>query len=256
MACVSPNASSPFDDLLDAYDEARPGYPVRMFEDLEFLAGRRFTGADVIEVGAGTGIATRAMLARGARVVPVDIGPAMLGRLRQYTPAVPAVLGDGEALPFAAAVADFVCYAQAWHWLRVPEGAAEASRVLRPGGSLAVWWNEVDATDTRWWQRQQERLERMSPGYTRDYRVNRPYADELRWTGRFEEVLTVAGRWTRTIAIDRYLTWLRSKSYVAAIGPDLGDFLDAERRSMLRAFPDGEIVEPFHTILVVARTPR
>lgn len=253
---MSQRSASPFDALVDAYDEARPGYPVRMFEDLEFLAGRRLTGADVIEVGAGTGIATRAMLARGARVVPVDIGPGMLGRLRRHSPELPVVIGDGEALPMRAGVADFVCYAQAWHWLRVPEGAAEASRVLRPGGALAVWWNDVDAAESRWWQRQQERLERMSPGYTRGYRSERPYADELRWTGRFEEVLTVAGHWTRTISIEKYLTWLRSKSYVAAIGENVGDFLEAERRSMLRAFPDGEIVEPFHTILVVARTPR
>ena len=55
--------------------------------------------------------------------------------------------------------------------------------------------------------------------------------------------------------LDRYETWLRSKSFVAAIGDRLEDFLAAERRSLLRSFPDGRIIEPFRTILVVARVP-
>lgn len=245
---------SPFDPLADAYDQARPTYPDRLYADLERVAGKPLAGADVVEVGAGTGIATRALLARDARVLPVDLGPRMLDRLRRRTPGLPVVLGDGEALPMRADVADLVCYAQAWHWVRVPVAAAEAARVLRPGGSLAVWWNDVDAEDFHWWRRQQDRLEAMSPGYRREYRT-RPFADELRWTGLFAEVVTLTGRWRRRIGIDRYLTWLRSKSYVAAVGDRREEFLDAERRSMLRSFPDGVVIEPFRTLLVVARSP-
>ncbi len=242
---------SVFDPLADAYDAARPRYPDALFRDLERLAGRGLAGADVVDVGAGTGIATRAMARRGANVVAVDIGAAMLARLRAHDPHLPAVRADGEALPFRHGVADLVCYAQSWHWVRVPVAVAEAARVLRPNGCLALWWNDVDAEDFRWWERQQERLEAMSPGYSRHYRT-RPYGDELRWTGYFAEVATVVCRWHRTIDIDLYLTWLRSKSYVAAIGERLEEFLDAERRSMLRVFPDGIIIEPFRTILVVA----
>ncbi|MCM3921495.1 methyltransferase domain-containing protein [Frankia sp. AiPs1] len=243
-----------FDPLADAYAAARPSYPEHVFGDIERVLGRPLAGTDVIDVGAGTGIATRLLLARGARVVAVEPGPSMLARLLDRSPGVPAVRGDGEALPLRAGVADLVCYAQAWHWVDVPVAAAQAARVLRPGGALAVWWNDVDAAEFRWWQRQQERLERMSPGYRREYR-SRPFADELRWTGHFSEVVTLTGRWRRRIGMDDYLTWLRSKSYVAAIGDRLDDFLDAERRTMLRAFPDGVVVEPFRTLLVIARMP-
>ncbi len=244
---------SVFDPLVNAYDAARPSYPTYLFQDLERLAGS-LADARVIEVGAGTGIATRQLVARGARVIAVELGEAMLSRLRERTPDVAgAVLGDGEALPLAAGVADLVTYAQAWHWMSVPDAAGEAVRVLRPGGSLAVWWNDVDAADTRWWRSQQTRLEAMSPGYDRDYRI-RPWADELRWTGNFADVVTLTGRWEREMPIDAYLTWLRSKSYVAAIGDRLGDFLGSERDSLLHAFPDGMVVEPFRTVLVVART--
>jgi SAM-dependent methyltransferase len=240
-----------FDALVDAYDAARPSYPDALFRDLERLAGRGLAGADVVEVGAGTGIATRAMAERGAGVVAVDIGAAMLARLRSQRPHPVIVRADGEALPFRDQVADLVCYSHSWHWVRVPVAAAEAVRVLRPGGCLALWWNDVDAEDFRWWQRQQERLEAMSPGYRRDYRI-RPYGDELRWTGLFSDAVTVTSRWHRMIDIDLYMTWLQSKSYVAAIGERLDEFLDAERASMLRVFSDGVVVEPFRTVLVVA----
>ncbi|WP_462187951.1 MULTISPECIES: class I SAM-dependent methyltransferase [unclassified Frankia] len=243
-----------FDPLADAYAAARPSYPDHIFRDVERFLGRPLRGADVLDVGAGTGIATRLLIGRGARVVPVEPGPNMLARLRERSPGLPTVRGDGEALPFRNQVADLVCYAQAWHWVHVPTAAAEAARVLRPGGALAVWWNDVDAEEYRWWQRQQERLERMNSGYHRGYRA-RPFADELRWTGHFSEVVTLTGRWRRRINIDDYLTWQRSKSYVAAIGDRLGDFLDAERRTMLRAFPDGVVVEPFRTLLVIAQVP-
>jgi SAM-dependent methyltransferase len=237
--------------MADAYDAARPSYPDAMFRDLQRLAGRPLAGADIVEVGAGTGIATREMAARGARVIAVDLGATMLAKLRAHDRRALAVRADGEALPLAGGVADLVCYSHSWHWVRVPVAAAEAVRVLRPGGCLAVWWNDVDAEDFDWWQRQQERLEKMSPGYRRDYR-DRPYADELRWTGLFTGAVTVASRWHRTIDIDLYLTGLRSKSYVAAIGERLEEFIDAERRSLLRVFDDGIVIEPFKTILVVA----
>ncbi|MCL9759893.1 class I SAM-dependent methyltransferase [Frankia sp. AiPa1] len=243
-----------FDALADAYAATRPGYPEQILVDIERILGRSLFGADVVDVGAGTGIATRLLLRRGARVVPVEPGPDMLARLLDDTPGLPAVRGDGEALPLRTGVADLICYAQAWHWVDVPVAAAEAARVLRGGGALAVWWNDVDAQQARWWQRQQDRLERMSPGYQRGYRT-RPYADELRWTGHFEEVVTLSGRWERRIGLADYLTWQRSKSYVAAIGDRLEDYLAAERDSILRAFPDGVVVEPFRTLLVIARVP-
>ena len=90
----------------------------------------------------------------------------------------------------------------------------------------------------------------MSPGYTRDYREP-PMGDPF--TPYFADIQVFKTQWSRTIGIDDYLTWHSSKSYVAAIGERLPEFLAAERASMLEAFPDGVITEPFEVRLVVAK---
>ena len=79
LACGDPSVTS-FDSVADAYDRARPEYPHGVFDALEPLAGRR-----VLEGGAGTGIATRALLRRGASVVPFDVGVEMLRRATSHT---------------------------------------------------------------------------------------------------------------------------------------------------------------------------
>ena len=227
---------------MDDYDAARPSYPPALFEELD-VAGRR-----VLELGAGTGLATAGLLAAGADVVATDVGPRMLGRLHERHPSVPVAVARAEALPFAASSFDVVCGAQMWHWVDVPAAVAQVRRVLRPGGRLAVWWNDVDADGAPWYEAQQARLEASSPGYTRGYRT-RAYDDELR--ASFADVRTWTGSWSRTVDWPTYERWLRSRSYVQAV-PDLPTFLAAERASMAEAFPDGRIVEPFTVRLVVA----
>ena len=139
-----------------------------------------------------------------------------------------------------------------WHWVDVPLAAAEVARVLRPGGWLAVWWNDVSADGQPWYDAQQDRLEAAGGGYRRTYR-DRVYDGDLRATGAFTSVTTWTGSWSRTLDWPLYERWLRSKSYVSQL-PDPEAFLAAERESLARAFPDGRIVEPFRVRLVLART--
>lgn len=244
-AALDASRATAFEALVDDYDAARPTYPAALYDALPPLAGRR-----LLELGAGTGLGTAGLLDRGAGVVCTDLGPRMLGRLHAKHPQVPAVVARAEALPFADAAFDGVCGAQMWHWVDLPRAAAAVARVLRPGGWLAVWWNDVDADGQPWYDAQQDRLEAASPGYSRTYR-HVPYDDDLRSTGRFGDVRTWTGSWSRRLDLRTYERWLRSKSYVQAV-PDLEGFLAAERASLARAFPDGVVVEPFRVRLVVA----
>jgi ubiquinone/menaquinone biosynthesis C-methylase UbiE len=256
--------TSLFDPLVEFYDAARPEYPDAHFDALADLT-QPLDGARVVEVGAGTGIATRALRRRGALVLPVDHGAAMLRRLQERGAALAtervqpsAVQGDAHALPVRSGWADLVCYAQAWHWTDPQRACAEAERVLRAGGALAVWWNLVRPEGLDWLDRQHGRIEEANPGWGRGEHHNRPWVAEFNALGW--SVQTAITSWVRTLALEEYMVWMHSKSYVAAIAKlhgsaALEEFMAAERASLLEAFPDGQIVEPFVTELYVVRPP-
>ena len=81
------------------------------------------------------------------------------GRARRSLPSVPVVRGDGNRLPLATGSADLITYAQSWHWTDPARALPEALRVLRPGGTLALWWNVSDYS-VPWVVDQGERLRR------------------------------------------------------------------------------------------------
>lgn len=95
-------------------------------------------GGSALDLGAGTGAATRALQAAGAaRVVAVDAAVGMLAHDAGRRP--PAVAGDALALPFAVGVFDATVAAFSLNHLADPAaGLREAARVTRPGGALAA----------------------------------------------------------------------------------------------------------------------
>lgn len=106
---------------------------------LSALAGQPGPGIHaILDAGCGTGSAAP-LLARhwpGARVTGLDLAGGMTRLARPRLAA--CVQGDLEALPFAAASFDLVWSSLAWQWCAAPRAAAEAARVLRPGGRLLL----------------------------------------------------------------------------------------------------------------------
>jgi SAM-dependent methyltransferase len=130
-----------FGAVADEYERARPGYPAAAIEwMLEVAPGRR-----AIDLAAGTGKLTRALLAAGARVTAVEPDPGMLETLVAVLPdEVTAVSGIAEAIPLPDASADLVAVGQAFHWFDAPRALDEIARVLVPGGVVALVWNARD----------------------------------------------------------------------------------------------------------------
>ncbi|WP_112133158.1 class I SAM-dependent methyltransferase [Glycomyces dulcitolivorans] len=129
-----------FGRAADLYDAARPVYPA---EALAWLAGDQ--PADVVDLGAGTGLLTRGLIALGHRVTAVDPDEQMLAKLTAATTGLVAARpGSAEALPLADSSADVVTAGQAFHWFDRAKALPEIRRVLRPGGVLAPIWNLRD----------------------------------------------------------------------------------------------------------------
>ena len=98
----------------------------------------------LLDVGTGTGRIAELLAPRAARVTGLDKSPEMLRIARARLQNFPAdtielVQGDFLALPFADGSFDTVLFHQVLHYAQAPEGVlAEAARVVRPGGAIAV----------------------------------------------------------------------------------------------------------------------
>jgi SAM-dependent methyltransferase len=117
------------------YARFRPRYPQALFSWLASVAPGR---ACAVDVATGNGQAALALAQEFRQVVAVDASHAQLAE----APARPNVVyrvGQAEATGVADASADLLTAAQAFHWFRQDAFFAEAARVLRPGGVLAVW---------------------------------------------------------------------------------------------------------------------
>ena len=127
------------------YERVRPSYPLR---SLAVLADALDLGPGkcVADLGAGTGKFTRLLALTGARVIAVEPVAAMREGLAEVLPQITVTAGLAEATGLPEHSVDVVVAAQAWHWFDAPAALAEAGRVLRPGGALALVWNTLDMT--------------------------------------------------------------------------------------------------------------
>jgi SAM-dependent methyltransferase len=244
-----------FDAVAAQYAAARPGYPPALHDAVEELAGRPLAGARVLDVGAGTGLATAALAARGARVTAVEPGAAMAAELHRAHPDLPVVRARGEALPFPdGAGFDLVTYAQSWHWTVPERSVPEALRVLRPGGTLALWWNVPDP-DVPWQAAQEARLARSLPGYHQhNAAVTAPdVLAALALPGPPLRPATRLLHWTRRVPIATHLAMLGSRSHFAALGPEAAPALAAEDAALREIFPDGTVEEAYTLRLTAVR---
>ena len=235
-----------FDAVADEYEAGRPDYPEALFDALEPLDGTL-----VLEGGAGTGIATRGLLRRGARVVPFDVGGEVLRRAVARTPALPAVVADGARLPFRDRCADLICFAQSWHWLDEDRRCEESARVLREGGQWAGWWSFACADGEGWFDAYWTAMEAttVAQRHQRDFDTG----EVLRRSGLFDVGEKVVVPWVRAVTVERWLIEERSKSFVADLSEhDREALLQEVERITRDRFPSGTMQVPYETRLWTA----
>lgn len=132
-------ANAYFQKVATRWDEMRSGFFSEAVREKALVAAGVRPGDRTVDVGAGAGFVTDALLARGAHVVALDASSAMVDVLRGRHATLDARVADAEALPLADASVDHAFANMCLHHVERPARAiAEMARVVRPGGSVVV----------------------------------------------------------------------------------------------------------------------
>jgi SAM-dependent methyltransferase len=125
------------------YARHRQGFPDGLYDMLAQAALLR-PGVEALDLGTGTGALARGLAARGATVLGLDPAPGQIAAATRLAEAqglagrARFAEGLAERTEQPAARFDLVTAGQAWHWFDRGLAAAEAMRVLRPGGALVI----------------------------------------------------------------------------------------------------------------------
>lgn len=144
------NPTERFSNRVETYVRARPSYPP---EALDLLAERCGLApqAVVADVGSGTGILTRLLLERGATVFAVEPNAAMRAAAEGTLggePGFTSIAATAEVTTLSDRSVDLVTAAQAYHWFDPVPTRREFARILRPGGWVALIWNDRHTSGT------------------------------------------------------------------------------------------------------------
>lgn len=174
-----------FNEVAELYDRVRPGYPDELFADLRAITGLT-DGSSILEVGCGTGQATRSLAALGCSVTAVEPGPDMAAAARRRLAGVGDVeieLSTFEEWDDRGRRFDVLVAASSWHWVDPSIGWRRAHDVLRPGGWLALPGHVTVRRpgEPEVYAETADLHERFSPGNP-DW-GHPPLADEVRATG-------------------------------------------------------------------------
>jgi SAM-dependent methyltransferase len=238
--------SRSFELVADVYERARPEYPR---EAVSWIAERLDLrpGRTVLDLGAGTGKLTRALLETGARVIAVEPGDAMRAELERAAPGAEALRGSAEDIPLATAAVDAITVGQAFHWFRHDVALPELHRVLRPGGGVALVWNSRDRDAPV----HKEIGELMAPFVRPDRAVSDDWSQQLAESALFGPLEERSFSFVQELDADMLAQRIASVSFVAAAPAAARRELDADLRRLAER-QGGRVEFPYLTVAYVS----
>ncbi len=255
-----------FDRVASLYDEARPGYPGALFDDVVSLSGLP-PGGRILEIGCGTGQATVPFARRGYRILCVELGENLAAVARRKLAAYPRVevrTGAFEDWPAEEGAFDLVISATAFHWIDPKIAYPKTARALGSEGAIALFWNEHVQSDKSEgvFEAVQEIYRREAPEILDDDEDygGPPHPDEVPdRTGEIEEsglfggVIVRKYRWDETYDAESYVRVLNTYSSHRDLDSTARERLFRGIAELIDAEFGGRIIKAYLTVLYVAR---
>ena len=234
MASAAERSRS-FGSIAEDYDRLRPGPPDEAVDWL-LPAGSQVA----VDVGAGTGLLTRALARKVPRVVAVEPDERMRAVLSTRSPGIEALDGRGEAIPLPDASADGVFISSAWHWMDPERTIAEVTRVLRDGGRFGLIWTRRDS-ETGWLHEISVR-ERLTRRRSED--APRPRSVALPAGAQLSNITTRSFSFTLRMTPDALIEMLGTYSGVITASPrDRAAGLARARAALDELFPGASEID-------------
>jgi SAM-dependent methyltransferase len=176
-------------------------------------------------------------------VLATDADPAMLARAVSGGADVRFVAAVAERIPLDDGSVDLVTAAQAFHWFNPPIALAEFARLLKPGGGLALVWNDRDAAQSAFLRAYDALIQEFNPAYRREYRTQ-DWAAKIEQSGRFRDVR----HWTHVrpwrLEFDAFVAYTRTVSYLRNVLPaEARAEFENRLRELMRGMFSGSICE-------------
>lgn len=206
-----------FADVADAYERGRPDYAPAIVGAI--AAELKIpTAAPVLDLAAGTGKLTRALLKAGLDVVAVEPQASLRRVLAANVEAERVRDGTAEAIPLPDSSVAAVTVADAFHWFDHSVALREIRRVLRPGGGLAVLATAPDWSDVPWADEVGKLMAGLRPEHP--HFDGPPWQEAVRAAGGWSEPREVRVTTSQPTSPDRVLDYLASISWLGAMPAD------------------------------------
>jgi SAM-dependent methyltransferase len=232
-----------FGSVARQYDDFRPALPDEFVQWL----GLPPTSI-VLDLAAGTGLATRTLERSGARVIAVEPDDEMRSVLVERSPHVEALAGTAEHIPLEDNSVDAVVIVSAWHWVKPDEAFREIARVLHDDGTLAIAWNGANYTAQEvgeLWALRQSTDDGQNGGAQR----HDPKGIVVPPDVPFTDVETALLHWQWPRSVDQIVAWMQTHSGVITATPEQATAINEEARERAVAMADasGIITLPMAT---------
>jgi ubiquinone/menaquinone biosynthesis C-methylase UbiE len=218
-----------FTGLAGNYARFRPGYAPQVTTAILGYLGRPAAEVDAVDVGAGTGIWTRLLAARGLRSVKaVEPNDDMRGQGIETSEGTGVVWhkGSAEATGMADGSADLLSMASSFHWADFDKACAEFHRVLRQNGVFVALWNPRFIEANPLLVEIEDQIGKLKPDIRRVSSgrsgLTERLTDMLSAKPEFSEVLYLEGRHSAQQTPEQYLgAWRSVNDLQVQLGPDL-----------------------------------
>jgi len=247
-----------FDQVASVYKASRPDYPEALIDDIVSYAKLK-PNDTVLEVGFGTGQATKSFATRDLQILALDPGPEMVRTARQtlanFTN-VELVEATFEAWPVSKAVFQLIIAAQSWHWVSPEVRFAKAAEVLSPNGSLAVFGHVPVGLPTSLLEQFKGIFLRHTGAWGTPpeaaYLPSGPFEGWFDESKLFGPVEHRSYSWMRQHTTSSYINFLRTRSDVRMLTPAVCEELLAETAKAIDG-QGGEFEVDYETHLYIAR---